>query len=455
MTMHGYLRILENISIKSLCRQILQLMFTSTCLLFLAGLSFGADRVYTLEDAYLAALVSNESVKISEEGLVQAESRVDQAFSYIFPRITGLAGYTRYNEVLPPNNSFVFQPLEELRARLVLTQPVFTGGRTLAAYRLAKTLKSASRYSLMTVRRDTIMDVAEAYYSVLKARRIVDVSRDSLKRMERYRSLTEREAVTRRTKANQSALLRANTLVSQASIILRRAEDDLKIAKHRLSFLTGLPEDAVLSEPEPNTPPADNLEQLKAYAVENRDEYAVAKMNQLAASENIIIVKGGHYPQASLEGSVQYLASEPNTMTDGTIYYGGLRLQIPIFEGGLIRAEVSEARSKFRQAELQTALIRRSIETEVYEMWVRFQTMDAVLRAAESQYQDAKKNFQNMESLYAEGIASSLSLIDAQQALFVAEREYVNAVYDREVAILRLQKSTGLLGKNFLQMDAN
>ena len=34
-----------------------------------------------------------KTVKISEEGLVQSESRVDQAWTYLYPRITGQAGY--------------------------------------------------------------------------------------------------------------------------------------------------------------------------------------------------------------------------------------------------------------------------------------------------------------------------------------------------------------------------
>ncbi len=446
--MRSYIRGRADIAMKTVFGLVLRFAIIAVCLLISSVPSSGGDRVYTLEDAYRAALSFNESVKISEEGLVQAESRVEQAFSYVYPRITGQAGYTHYNEVLPPDNSFVFQPLEEVRARLVLTQPIYTGGRTLAAYRLAKTLRDAGRYGLESVKQETIMNVAEAYYAVLRAGRLVEVSMDSLRRMERHRAVTEREATTRRTKANQSALLRANTLVSQASIVLTRAEDELRLAKRRLSFLTGLPEDAVLTEPESGAVPSDDIGLLTSWALENRGEYAAARMNRAAALENITIVKGAHNPQAFLEGSIQYLASDPDTMMDGTNYYGGLKLQIPIFEGGLMKAEAAEAKSKLRQAELQEALIRRSIETEVYEAWVRLKTTDSVLQASQSQYEDAQRNFRNIEALFSEGIASSLSLIDAQQALFIAEREYVNALYDRRLAVLRLMRSVGLLGKD-------
>lgn len=423
-------------------------VMTAAVVLLVVTQSFAGQSVYTLQDAYYAALASNEVVKIAEENVVQSEARVEQAFTYLYPRITGEAGYTRFNEVLPPDRSFVFQPIEEARAGLVLSQPLYTGGRTFAAYRMAKDMREASKHGVMFTRQETMMSVAEAYYGVLKAQRIVDVSRDSYGRMLRHKKVTEREAATRRTKANMSALLRANTLVSQAGIVLARAEDGLKVARHRLSFLTNFPEDAVLSEPEPLQPPNEDMTQLIDTAVSQREDYKAARRNTRIAEENVTIVRGAHYPQLSLEGALQYKESDPNTMTDGTIYYGGIRLSVPIFEGGLMKAEVAEARSKLRQAELSDLLLRRSIETEVYEARVNLDTATTVLQVSKSQYNDAMMNFQTVESLFAEGLATSLSLIDAEQALSAAEREYVNAVYDHQLAILRLKKSVGLLGRN-------
>jgi outer membrane protein len=98
-------------------------------------------------------------------------------------------------------------------------------------------------------------------------------------------------------------------------------------------------------------------------------------------------------------------------------YYGGLRLQIPLFEGGLMKAETSEARSKVRQAKLSTTLLERSIEAEVLEAHINLQTITAVLDTAKLQLGYAKDNFDTVENLFAEGLLPSLSLIDAEQAL--------------------------------------
>jgi outer membrane protein TolC len=63
------------------------------------------------------------------------------------------------------------------------------------------------------------------------------------------------------------------------------------------------------------------------------------------------------------------------------------------------------------------------------------------------QYEYAKSNFDTVEGLFSEGLAPSLSLIDAQQALSLAERELVSATWGQQLAVLRLQRSIGVLGK--------
>jgi outer membrane protein len=410
--------------------------------------AYAGGTVYTLEDAYNSALGTNENIKIADEGVSQSGDIVDQAWSYLYPRLTARGAYTRFNETLPPEGGdFLFQPLEQFQAALVLTQPLYTGGRTLAALRTAKKMQEASRSDLSSTRQDTMIKVSEAYYGVLKAQKSIEISSRSLERMERHKLVTEREAATRKSKANASARLRANTLVSQARINLVRAQDGLKIAMEKLGLLTTLPMDAIITEPPPLEQPVENLESLKASALQNRDDYVGSKIKMQIASENVTIVRGGHYPQLYAEGGMQYQDSRPAIITDATVYYGGLRLQIPIFEGGLMKAEVSEARSKKRQAELKADFLRKSIESEVHEAYVNLHTSTSVMENAKLQMEYARENFDAVEGLFAGGLLPSLSIIDAEQALVFAELELANATYERQLGILRLKKSIGTLGK--------
>ena len=215
--------------------------------------------VYTIEDAYQAALGTNELVKIAEEDVLQSDNRVDQAWTYLYPRLVAQSAYTIYNDTLPRSISAggaYFQPRDQFSAALILTQPLYTGGRTFAALRTAQKMKDVSKSGLSVAKQDILLRVSEAYYGVLKAQKSVIISQQSLERMERHKKVTEREAATRRTKANNSALLRANMLVSQARINLIRAQDGVKVAKEKLSLLTKLPPDARACRP-PASGPAD------------------------------------------------------------------------------------------------------------------------------------------------------------------------------------------------------
>ncbi len=422
-------------------------MFTSI-VLAAASLCFASERVFTLQDAYQAALGSHEIIKIAEESVVQSDFRIDQAQTYLYPRIVGQGAYTRYNETLPSGGGpVVFQPEDQFHLGIILTQPLYTGGRTMAAYRTAQKMRESSASSLSTAKQDMMLQVAEIYYSVLKAQRSVDISKRSLERMERHQKVIEQEAATRKTKANHSALLRAQSLVAQARIALLRSQDGLRIAKEKLALLTRFPADMVLAEPELLSPNDARLEDLQKSALAVRDELAASRILKSIAEENVTIVEGGHYPQLAAEAGITYHDSRPATALDATVYYAGLRLQVPIFEGGLKKAEVSEARSRVRQAELSSDLLRKSIASEVHEQYVNLQTVSSVLETAQLQMKYAQGSFDTAEGLFLEGLLPSLSIIDAEQGLTFAERELTYAEYDRQLAILRLQKSLGTLGK--------
>lgn len=116
-----------------------------------------------------------------------------------------------------------------------------------------------------------------------------------------------------------------------------------------------------------------------------------------------------------------------------------------------MKAEVSDARSKERQAGLTTESLRKSIESEVHEAYVNLQTIMSVLDTAKLQMGYASDNFVAVEGMFAQGLVTSLSLIDAEQALSSSERELANATYDQQVAVLQLKKSIGMLGAEYIE----
>ena len=407
------------------------------------------NKVYTIDDIYKAAIQNNEYIKIAEEDKNQSQDRINQALSYLLPHFVSQSEYTAYDKKLPSSGDILFQPDSQFMTSLVMTQPLYAGGRTAAAFRAAKKYREGSLKRFSLAKQDLVMNVAAVYYGVIKAEKLIEINTRSLEALERHQNVTDREASTRKTKANQSALLRANTLVSEAKIALVRSQDGLTIAREKLSLITKLPQDIKISDPPKLPEPNKSLDELQKFAFDTRDDFLNAKIDKNIAEESVKIIRGSHYPQLNAEAGMWYSHSWPALLTDATVFYGGLRLQIPIFEGGLMTAEIAEAKSKVIQAELATDFLRESINSDVQEASVNIKTLNSVIDTAKLQIDYANRNFDLVEGLFSEGLLSSLSLIDAEQARTLAEMELMNATYDRELAILKLKKAMGTLGKEY------
>jgi outer membrane protein len=127
-----------------------------------------------------------------------------------------------------------------------------------------------------------------------------------------------------------------------------------------------------------------------------------------------------------------------------------LSLNFPFFEGGLTRAQVNEARARERQSGLLYDDLKKSIGVEVQGAYLDLVTQKGILKYLEDQVVYARDNFNAVSKQFEFGLAQSLDIMDANTLLVTAERSLVQAVYDYQVAILRMKKATGTLLKTVI-----
>ena len=125
--------------------------------------------------------------------------------------------------------------------------------------------------------------------------------------------------------------------------------------------------------------------------------------------------------------------------------YGVLRLDLPLFEGGLRRAEVREAEARKRQADLSFADVQKTIGLQVAEAYLNVETQKGVLQSLTDQVTFARENFVMVEKQFRFGLASSLDVLDANTLLVTSERELSRARYSYQFAIVQLRRATGSL----------
>jgi outer membrane protein len=405
---------------------------------------------YSLNDLYRIALERAERIRISEEDLYISETQRDKAMAALLPRLTAFSGYTRYSNDKYSStgiSSIVVQPVDALSWGLRLDQSISIGRREVTALRISKEGAEKSRHDLRAIKETYILSVANAYYEVLRAMKAVEIARANLQRLTKHR-----DAASIRLKVGEvtkTDLLRAEAELSGAQADLVRSENSLRLARAVLARIVGLDGDfGIKTEEKGEEIEITDLVRLKEIAFSERPELRSADLQKKISEEQIRYAKGAFWPTVSIEGVYLRREEDPESafLIKETLY-GGIRLNLPIFEGGLRRAEVREAEARYRQATLLYEDIKKTISIEVEEAFLDLQTQKGVLKSLEDQLRFARDNFNSISRQYEFGLANSIDVIDANTLLLTSERQLMNARYNYELSEVRLKKAAGLLLK--------
>ncbi len=403
---------------------------------------------YSLGDLYRIALARSEILKVAEENLVIAEIGKDKAFSYLLPRLTATGGVTQYSEKKFSDSGSLIQPETGSSWGVRIDQTVSLSGRELTALGISRQFVTKSTYDVTAVREDYLLRfVASAYYNVLMARKVLEIADSNLERLSKYRDAAEKRL--RIGEVTKTALLRAEGELSGARSDRLQAQNSLELAMAVLARNVGIKDAFTLREEEAaeGNVPAMNVYQERAFAA--RADLKSLEVQKQIAADQTKYAEGAFWPTVS--ASAGYAAADQNPSTSSLnreSIYGGVALNFPFFEGGLRKAEVSEAKARERQAALFYEDMKKGIGIEVQTAYLDLVTQRGILQFLDDQVAFARDNYQAVARQYDFGLSNSLDVLDANTLLVSAETKAVSAVYNYRLALLRMKKATGTLLHN-------
>jgi outer membrane protein len=403
---------------------------------------------YTLDDLYRIALARSEIVKVAEENLVISEIGKDKAFSYLLPRLTATGDVTQYSEKKFSDAGSLIQPESGSSWGVQLNQTVSLSGRELTALGISRQFVTKSKYDVTAVREDYLLRfVASAYYNVLMARKVLEIAESNLERLSKYRDAAEKRL--RIGEVTKTALLRAEGELSGAKSDRLQAQNSLELAMAVLARNVGIKDDFTLREgaAAEGDVPAVNVFRERAFAM--RADLKSMEVQKQIAADQIKYAEGAFWPTVSASaGYVGFDQHPPASGLNRESIYGGVALNFPIFDGGLRRAEVSEAKARERQAAFFYEDLKKGIGIEVQTAYLDLVTQKGILQFLDDQLAFARDNYQAVARQFDFGLSNSLDVLDANTLLVSAETKVVSAVYNYRLALLRMKKATGTLLHN-------
>ncbi|MFK7829774.1 MAG: TolC family outer membrane protein [Congregibacter sp.] len=405
------------------------------------------------EAQYLAGL---EDEKVARAGLLpQASASYGLSNSDTDTTSPGVVSFVNGIPVIGP--TFDNTDIDVNTFQVSLQQAIFDLPAWFS-FKSGKELSKQVEATFAANQQNLIVRVVEAYLAVLRAQ-------DNLKA-----SRAREEAFGRQLEQNQQRFevgLIAITDVyeSQAAFDLARVdriadENSVAVALENLTVLTGkrhdnldvLVEGFAVKQPEP----ADRSAWVE-FALANNFNLKAAQYFEEAARQTAKARRLAHAP--TISGSVDYTDSEtdgtrfqdpagifnfpPDQERESTVW--GVSLVMPLSSGGAVSAERRRAAQQFNAAREQRINLTRQTVTDARSLHMTVINDVERVAARRQSIKSSKSALDATQAGYEVGTRNIVDVLNAQNTLFAAARDYANSRYDYIVNTLLLKEQAGLL----------
>lgn len=405
-----------------------------------------------LVETYEKALSYDSGIAAAQASFEAQQAASDVSRSELLPQI-GAFGEGNYIDVDGPNQDNSYR---ELNYGVQLTQPLFQADAWFR-YDASQFQTESARAQYNLAQQQLILDVATAYFNVLRARDTVTTTMAAEAAIQRqYEQAQERFdvgliAITEVYEA------RASYDDTRSRRIV--AENELNIAREQVARLTGefaedlenLRQNFPLSRPEPMDPSA-----WETTALEQNWSIQSALYDLNVSEANLKAAKAGHYPTVDLNASygktntdgLENGVTDPTfQQRDGTTTQGiiGLTLNVPIYTGGGTQAGVRQQRSQVTVAEQSLNTVRRDVRVNTRSLFLTVNNNIETSSALEQTIVSRRSALDATRAGYEVGTRNIVEVLDAERAYYVALRDYANSRYDYVINTLQLKQASGTL----------
>ncbi len=420
----------------------------SICLvMLLAGASSAQQQnaqPLSLEECILVALHNNPEIISSQQDIISARAGLTRARSSYYPQLSLNAseGITssRTGASLGAGNSGS-DWRDELDLRLSMT--LWRSGRSdnVAENRLGLRTAELSHLNMMQVLAE---QVATDYYAVLASQELVAVAEAGVESAQQH--LQDVKTRIRLGAAAEVDIFAVEDDLARAQLDLIDARSGVRLALARLKFTMGVPyttdlhiapvplgmEEALPSLPDAVNSATEKRPDVLASRITIRArEYALA---QAKMRRGPILELGGQYDQSYTDWD----ANDDSWNVLATASW-------PLFDGQATKADETSARAGVRRSEADQQRLLNQVALEVENALVEIDRTSERMKAAEKSVAAAQAHLRGAEAKYRQGVGILLEVTDARAALTSAAANQVRARFDYQVALVALQRATGML----------
>lgn len=410
----------------------------------------------TLRDALTRAMRYNLATIESGESARIARGQRLLALSRLLPQVS--VGASENVEQLSlatlgiknlPSVPTVIGPFSYSSVNGDLSQTLFSF-ESIERFRSARTAEQAAQLSYNDVLDVVTLAVGNAYLQVIEADSRIAAQQAQVQNARALfeRARDEEQAGT----APRIDVTRTEVQLHTEEYNLSIARNNFAVAKLDLSRAIGLPlgQEFDLADQLPysdiNPPTVDDALRM---AYRARNDLRAAIDTEKAAAQTLSATKGERFPVIAANGDYADVGQTfAHSHGDFTFQAG---VNIPVFTGGKIKADITQAEGELRQRKAEAENIRGQIDFDVRTAFLNLNAAKEQVAVAKQNVDLANENLGRSKDRFGSGVTDSVEVVQAEQSLASANDQYITSLYNHNLAKLSLARALGVARTNYEQ----
>ena len=428
----------------------------AAALLFLVptgGPAQSSGEALSLRDSVERALTANLGIKRSQEEINAAEAVRHSSMTRFLPTLGSSYNYTYRNQErtspsLVTGLDIVTSPAEQYTFATTFTQPIFTGFGLINEYKLTELGLDRAEVSSKLTRQDVILDAKNAYFSVLKNQKLMEVAQQTVASIASQKEVSENFYKVGLSPLND--LLQSQVQLANAKQQLTTAQNNLEIDRTRFNTVLRRPVNTpvLLVEEVDYATFQESLDDCLAQAQKNRLEVQVADLDIGIAEKQVRLTEKDYFPTVNLTGAYartgdDWKAHGGEGISDSAGWNVQATATWEFWQWGRTGYGRKEKLARLAQSKYRKTEITDTISLEVKSAYLRTQEAEQNIVTIEKAVEQAKENLRITEEQYKEQVATQTDVLVAQTLLTQTMTNYYNALYDFKIAKAVLMRAIG------------
>lgn len=395
------------------------------------ALQTAPGRTTTLSDAIAALRAGSPEIAAQQAQVVADSAQIAIVRAPARPQIQLTGSFTQGTRGANVNSGFD----RTVDDTLVASLPVYDGGAVRNGVAAQRLRVAGSKADAEAAEKRIITDAITAYVDVLRYRQIVTLNDENIRILDR--DLAANRERFRLGDVTRTDLDQTEARHALAAGRLADAQTDLAGSEASYRRLVGA-EPAGLALPPPLPALLVGGGDLENRALARDPRLAAARAKTDAARTAIRVARSAARPTLTLTGAGEYHDYTRSPVGYPNQHGGGAEasgtLAYPVYQGGLVRAQIALARADAARAEFDREAISRTVAAEARTVLARYVASLSTIMQTESALASERDVVKGMQIEANGGQRSVLDVLNADLELLDVEVALVNARRDSYVA---------------------